>query len=85
MSRSIGDMVAAKIGVVSYPEIYEADLTKETKYIVIASDGVWEFLSNDEVMQIINPFYLNKDPEGASNKIIEYSTINWKKVNKSYP
>lgn len=30
-------------------ELTEIDLNKEDKFIILASDGVWEFLSNDEV------------------------------------
>lgn len=80
MSRSIGDMVATEVGVTSEAEIFEYEITKENKYIIIASDGVWEFLSNNDVMEIVNPFYINKDTEGASQKIVECATINWKKV-----
>jgi|JI102314A2RNA_FD_contig_21_16798227_length_632_multi_3_in_0_out_0_1 serine/threonine protein phosphatase PrpC len=30
-------------------ELTEIDLNKEDKFIILASDGVWEFLSNEEV------------------------------------
>ena len=50
MSRSFGDHAAAEVGVIAEPEIIEMNLTEEDKFIVIASDGVWEFLSNDEVV-----------------------------------
>jgi serine/threonine protein phosphatase PrpC len=30
-------------------EILELDLCKDDKFIVLASDGVWEFISNEEV------------------------------------
>jgi len=33
------------------------NLSESDKFIVIASDGVWEFLSNDEVVHIVEPFY----------------------------
>jgi serine/threonine protein phosphatase PrpC len=33
------------------------NLSESDKFIVIASDGVWEFLSNDEVVRIVEPFY----------------------------
>ncbi len=80
MSRSIGDLVAGEVGVIPEPEIFEYDVTKEVKYIVLASDGVWEFLSNNNVMEIINPYYINRDTEGATQKIIECATNQWKKV-----
>jgi serine/threonine protein phosphatase PrpC len=34
------------------------DLNSDHKFIVIASDGVWEFLSNEEIGQIVWPFFL---------------------------
>lgn len=49
MSRSLGDRVAHSVGVSSAPEVMEFHLKREDKFIVIASDGVWEFLSNEEV------------------------------------
>ena len=31
--------------------------------MVIASDGIWEFLQNEMVLQIILPFYYKSDPK----------------------
>ena len=47
MSRSIGDLCAVKVGVTAEPEILVHKLTYKDQYLVIASDGVWEFLSNE--------------------------------------
>lgn len=46
MSRSFGDIVASQAGVICEPEILSFELTEEDKFIVLASDGVWEFLDN---------------------------------------
>ena len=46
MSRSFGDAMAARVGVNAIPEIKDFTLTPEDKVIVLASDGVWEFLKN---------------------------------------
>jgi serine/threonine protein phosphatase PrpC len=32
-------------------------LKENDKIIILASDGVWEFLSNKEVADIVSPFY----------------------------
>ena len=50
MSRSLGDKSGREVGVISDPEVYEIILKEEDKFIIIASDGVWEFLSNAEVL-----------------------------------
>lgn len=44
MTRSFGDLIAASVGVIARPEIWERELTKDDKFMIIASDGVWEFL-----------------------------------------
>lgn len=46
MSRSFGDSMAASVGVHANPELKVFDLTQDDKIIIIASDGVWEFLEN---------------------------------------
>lgn len=49
MTRSFGDEVASRVGITAEPEILELDLQKDDKFIVLASDGVWEFITNEEV------------------------------------
>ncbi len=50
MSRSFGDEVAASVGIIAQPEISEWKLTPEDKFIILASDGVWEFIDSEEVI-----------------------------------
>ena len=49
MSRSLGDRLAHSVGVSSIPEVKEFFLNKEDKFVIIATDGLWEFLTNQEV------------------------------------
>jgi serine/threonine protein phosphatase PrpC len=57
MSRSFGDSTACKVGVNAIPEIKVFDLTPEDRVLVIASDGVWEFLENQQVANIVFPYF----------------------------
>ena len=77
MSRSIGDKVAAQVGVISEPEIFEKSLTEEDKFMVIASDGIWEFLENEKVVELVVPFWETNNPEGACQKLIEMAVQFW--------
>ena len=77
MSRSLGDKVASEVGVISEPEIYDMSLTEEDKFIVIASDGIWEFLPNDQVVEMVVPYWENNNPEGACEKLIAESVKHW--------
>ena len=58
MSRSFGDKVAALVGVVCNPEIMEWKLTGDDKFLIVASDGLWEFLESDEVRIIMIRLYI---------------------------
>lgn len=49
MTRSLGDKAGREIGVIADPDIYEIILKEDDRFIIIASDGVWEFLSNADV------------------------------------
>lgn len=79
MSRSIGDLIASTLGVIPEPEIIEMELESTTQFIIIASDGVWEFLDNKTVKDIVMPYYLKNDPNGACKELIAISTKWWEK------
>ena len=79
MSRSIGDLDAKKIGVIPNPQIVEYTLDSNSKYMLIASDGIWEFITNEEAMKIGNKFYLRNDATGLCNELYRESVKYWLK------
>jgi serine/threonine protein phosphatase PrpC len=79
MSRSIGDLIASTLGVIPEPKFLEEKIDKDTKFIVVASDGVWEFLDNNAVRDIVMPYYEKNDPNGACKELIKKSTEWWNK------
>lgn len=83
MSRSIGDHVGALVGISAEPEFVHLQLKDEDKFIVIASDGVWEFLHNEDVIAIVEPFYRRNDNEGAAEALVKESRKHWEKNVKS--
>ena len=50
MTRSVGDSIAASVGVTWEPEFLEYELDSKDKIVVIATDGVWEFLESVDVL-----------------------------------
>jgi len=52
MARSLGDTVAHSAGVISDPEFSVTKLCADDKYLVIASDGLCEFMTDQEVIDI---------------------------------
>ena len=77
MSRSIGDFVASKLGVIPEPKFIDEKIDKDTKFIIVASDGIWEFLDNDTVKNMVKPFYEKNDPNGACKELIKKATEFW--------
>jgi len=70
MSRSLGDGLAHSLGVSTNPEIMRFELEADDKFIIIASDGVWEFLSNEDIAKIVWPYFIKNSPEQAGNAIV---------------
>ena len=52
--RSLGDVVAHTAGVISEPEFTDFELDPKTdKFLVVATDGLWEFVTNEETVEIV--------------------------------
>ncbi len=45
MSRSLGDRFSHKLGVIAEPDVRLLTLDATVKYILMGSDGLWEFIS----------------------------------------
>ena len=79
MSRSIGDTLAHKVGVSNVPEIFEYNINNvKPVAIIVASDGVWEFMTNDQVKNILNKYRYNQDAYSCSKEIVEKARQIWK-------
>lgn len=79
MSRSLGDFKMKKYGVINEPSFVEYNLDEFSKYIVLCSDGVWDFMDNENVMKIGNKHYLNNNPNGFCEEIIGNAAYWWEK------
>ena len=71
VSRSFGDNLAHTVGVINIPEIRTFDYTGGEKFIVIASESVWQYIDSDECVRIIKDYYeKNMDAVGALNSLV---------------
>ncbi|PKA62407.1 putative protein phosphatase 2C 6 [Apostasia shenzhenica] len=53
MARAFGDFCLKDYGLISVPDISYRRLTDKDEFIVLASDGIWDVLSNKEVVDIV--------------------------------
>jgi len=79
MSRSIGDLNGKKIGIIPNPGIIEYLIEEKSKYIVVCSDGVWEFLNNENVKEIGEKYYVENNPSGFCHDLVNTSFSLWEK------
>lgn len=54
MARAFGDYSLKSFGVIAVPEVTYRRLTENDKFVVLATDGVWDVLSNEQVVQIVD-------------------------------
>ena len=80
MSRSLGDEVAESVGVISDPDFIVKNINDNYKYIVTGSDGLFEFMKNEDIMDIINPYFLVGDVEGACKELGKRAIEEWDKL-----
>ena len=79
MSRSIGDMDAKKIGVIPNPQIVEYTIDHSSKYLILASDGIWEFIGSEDAMKYSNKYYIRNDPIGLCHDLSKRAIALWEK------
>lgn len=78
MTRSIGDTILSKYGVVPYPEVTVTKIGGLEEFYVVASDGVWEFMSSLEVIDFIwKQKNAGVSAEQAARKVVDEAIRRW--------
>ena len=78
MSRSFGDKIGFQCGVIAKPEIMEWVLSEEDKFIILASDGIWEFMDSEEVVSLVKDSYISNNIQVAAENLVLESSKRWK-------
>ena len=80
MTRSIGDKIAHSIGVIDEPEFKMHEFDGNEKFIIIASDGIWEYLNGDDCIKIVKKFYEEDySVDKASFALVKEAFDKWKR------
>lgn len=75
MARAFGDFCLKEYGVISIPEFSHRLLTERDQFIVLASDGVWDVLSNEEVVDIVSSA---PSRSSAARILVDSAAREWK-------
>ncbi|KAA8525180.1 hypothetical protein F0562_006956 [Nyssa sinensis] len=79
MSRAFGDFILKNHGIIAIPDVSFRCLTSNDQFLVLATDGVWDVLSNNEVALIVS---LAESEEAAARAVIDAAIAAW---NKKFP
>ncbi|GJQ09428.1 hypothetical protein GpartN1_g1219.t1 [Galdieria partita] len=79
MTRSFGDLIVESVGVVSEPEVTCVRLTSSDRFCILASDGVWEFMSSREVVNWIGKLRDKCSAQLAAEMVVEEAVRRWRK------
>ncbi|KAL0330725.1 UNVERIFIED_CONTAM: putative protein phosphatase 2C 72 [Sesamum angustifolium] len=75
MSRAFGDFVLKNHGIIAIPDVSYHRLSPNDQFLVLASDGVWDVLSNDEVVSIVS---VVSSEEAAAKAVVDAAVASWK-------
>ncbi|KAF6266617.1 phosphatase 2C-like domain-containing protein [Scenedesmus sp. NREL 46B-D3] len=74
-AQSLGDLTAATVGCTSDPEVSFTTLRHGVDHmLVMASDGVWDVLSNEQVCDIVVE---SPDPHIACRRVLDAALYEW--------
>lgn len=78
MSRSIGDSKVHKVGVISEPEFVTRTITTDDKFLILASDGIWEFIESDEAVEIVGKAWKAGRSDACCDLLVNEAVNRWK-------
>ena len=85
ISRCIGNLAAEELGVIPGPEIVESDIRlNKGKVLVMGTESLWKYLTEDEVGEIVNKHYSSSNSEAACKEIQDLAKERWKDKTGGY-
>ncbi|KAL8208893.1 hypothetical protein R6Q57_008305 [Mikania cordata] len=79
MSRAFGDYCIKNFGLISVPEVIQRNITNRDKFMVLASDGVWDVISNEEAVNIVSS---TVDKAKSAKRLVDCAIRAWKHKRK---
>eukprot|EP01083_Nonionella_stella_P049796 132658_1 len=85
MSRSIGDHALKHVGVIATPVVRDYVLNNNDEFFILATDGVWEFVTSSEAVDIVDRCFQNgMGASDACKELIRVATEKWKEMEGDY-
>ncbi|XP_068668855.1 probable protein phosphatase 2C 73 [Aristolochia californica] len=75
MARAFGDFCLKDYGVISIPQVSYRKLTDKDEFLVLSTDGVWDVLSNQEVIDIVAS---SRQKSKAAKTLVRHAVKAWR-------
>ncbi|KAK9159211.1 hypothetical protein Scep_005785 [Stephania cephalantha] len=75
MARAFGDFCLKDFGLIPIPQVSYRKLSKDDEFVVLATDGVWDVLSNKDVIKIVASV---KKRSTAAELVVRHAVRAWK-------
>jgi serine/threonine protein phosphatase PrpC len=72
LSRAIGDL-DSKPYVSHLPEIYKYNISNNDKFLIIACDGLWDIISNQDAIDFVKNLFNQKFTGNIAKELAEYA------------
>lgn len=81
LSRALGDFCLKDFGLISVPDVTQREISKRDKFVILATDGVWDVVSNQEALQIVSS---TADREKSAKRLVEFAVGAWKQKKRGF-
>ncbi|GAV64171.1 PP2C domain-containing protein, partial [Cephalotus follicularis] len=75
ISRAIGDYCIKDFGLISVPDVTQRNITSRDQFVILATDGVWDVISNQEAVQIVAS---TPDRKKSAKRLVKCAVAAWK-------
>ncbi|KAM6565853.1 hypothetical protein CsatA_024981 [Cannabis sativa] len=75
ISRAFGDYSVKEFGLISTPHVTHTNISTNDHFVILASDGVWDVISNQEAVEIVS---CSVEKEKSARRLVECAARAWK-------
>lgn len=75
LSRAFGDHCMKEFGLISEPGVTQRHITSRDQFVILATDGVWDVISNEEAVQIVSSA---PEREKSAKRLVKEAARAWK-------
>lgn len=85
MSRSFGDNVGSMVGVIDEPDTVVHDITASDRYLLLMTDGVYEFINNYELVVMVHQLVsMGFSVQDAAEEVVKEARRRWFSVEGNF-